>query len=61
MWAQDKVRRGAIELCKILGAENPADIMTKYIGKPLLEKMLLKMNTHVMEGRAACAPTTAGC
>jgi len=61
LWAQDKVRSGAIELCKILGAENPADIMTKYIEKPLLEKMLLKMNMHVMEGRAACAPATAGC
>jgi len=61
LWAQDKVRSGAIELCKILGAENPADIMTKYIEKPLLEKMLLKMNMHVMEGRAACAPAKAGC
>ena len=42
LWAQDKVRSGAIELCKILSAENPADIMTKYIEKPLLENMLLR-------------------
>ena len=61
LWAQDKVRSGAIELCTILSAEKPADTMTKYIEKPLLEKVMLKMNMHVMEGRAACAPATAGC
>ena len=31
LWAQGKVRSGAIELCKILSAENPADIMTTYV------------------------------
>ena len=58
-WAQDKVRSGNIELCKMLSAKHPADITTKYIEKPFLENMLLKMNMHVMEGRAAFAPTTA--
>ena len=60
-WAQDEVRSGVIELCKILGAESPADIMNKFVEKPLLENMLSKMNMFVLEGWAACAPTTAGC
>ena len=60
LWAQDKVRSGAIALCKMLGSENPADKMLKYIEKPLLEKMLLKMNMHVTEGRVASASATAG-
>ena len=61
LWAQYIVKSGAIELCKILGSENPEDIMTKCIEKPLLENMLLNMNMHVMKTRAACAPTIAGC
>ena len=60
LWAQEKVRSGAIELCKILGSENPADIMTKHVDRQLLQKMLLKMNMHEMSGRAECAPAAAG-
>ena len=56
---QDKVRSGVIKLCKILGAEDPANIMTNYVEKPLLENMWSKMNIFVMEGRTACAPATA--
>ena len=55
------VRTGVIELVKVLGSDNPADIMTKYTDRPILEKMLAKMNMHALPGRAACAPAAAGC
>ena len=42
-------------------SENPTDMMTKYIEKPLLEEILLKMNMLVLDGLEACAPATAGC
>ena len=61
LWAQQKVREGAIELVKVLGADNPADIMTKYVDRQLLERMLLKINMTTLTGRAACAPAAAGC
>jgi len=61
LWAQAKVRTGVVQLVKVLGADNPADIMTKYTDRPILEKMLLKMNMHTLPGRAACAPQAAGC
>ena len=43
LWCQDKVRSGAVSLHKVLGAENPADIMTKYSPRDVLDKMLKKI------------------
>lgn len=60
LWAQEKVRTGAIVLEKVLGSENPADIMTKHVDRALLEKMMAKIQLHPMSGRAACAPAIAG-
>ena len=61
LWAQDKVRTGVIELIKVLGSEKPADIMTKYTGRLILENMLAAMSMHALPGRAAFAPAAAGC
>ena len=61
LWAQDKVRTEVIELVKVLGADNPADIMAKYTDRQILEKMPAKMNMHALPGRAAYAPAAAGC
>ena len=60
LWCQEKVRSGAISLHKVLGSENPADIMTKYTGRIILEKMLGRVNMQALPGRAACAPATVG-
>ena len=59
LWVQEVVRSGRVELMKVLGTENPADVLTKYVEKPLLVKMLAKMGMMQMEGRAACAPSIA--
>ena len=61
LWAQAKVRTGVVELVKVLNADNPADTMTKYTDKAIIERMLLNMNMHTLPGRAACAPQAAGC
>ena len=32
LWLQEKVNNTSIYIHKILGAENPADLLTKYLG-----------------------------
>ena len=56
LWVQAKVRDKTIELVKVLGAENPADILTKYVDKGILTKMLSRLGMRVMTGRSAAAP-----
>ena len=60
LWIQEKVRSRTIELVKILGTENPADVLTKYVDRNTMEKALDKMNLVFMSGRPACAPATMG-
>ena len=56
LWVQTKVRDKTIELVKVLGAENPADILTKYVDRGILTKMLAKLGMRVQGGRSAAAP-----
>ena len=56
LWIQEKVRTGEIELAKVPGTKNPADALTKYLGKPMLEPMISRMNVRECSGRAASAP-----
>jgi hypothetical protein len=60
LWCQEKVRSGAVNLLKVPGVDNPADIMTKYGPREVLDKMLRLMNMKKLEGRAECAPAAAG-
>ena len=60
LWCQEKVRTGAVSLVKVAGSENPADMMTKYVPREILEKMLKTSKLVAREGRAACAPAAAG-
>ena len=52
LWVQEKVRNKEVDICKVLGTDNPADIFTKYVDHPTLSKALLKMGLHSEEGRA---------
>ena len=56
LWVQAKVRDKTVELVKILGAENPADILTKYVDKGILTKMLAKLGMKIQTGRSTAAP-----
>ena len=59
-WIRDKVRSKLIGLTKVLGADNPADMFTKYVERSILEKALAAMNLASAEGRPACAPAAMG-
>ena len=60
LWIQEKVRSGHIELHKVLGADNPGDVFTKYVDKATMEKALGKMSLVFMDGRSAIAPQIMG-
>ena len=61
LWCQEQVRTGKVSLHKVLGTQNPADIMTKHTDRATLEKMLGLMNLRTMSGRAEGALVAAGC
>ena len=60
LWIQDKVRSKAILLSKVLGTENCADALTKYVDKATMTMALSKLGMQMLEGRAACAPAAMG-
>ena len=60
LWIQDKVRSGAITLQKVLGSENPADSMTKYVDRRTLEMALSKLHLVITDGRPSSAPVAMG-
>ena len=60
LWIQEQVRSRRIELLKVLGSDNPADVFTKYVDRQTMEKAMHKINTVQQEGRPACAPAPMG-
>ena len=56
MWVQDMVRSGRLELVKIPGGENAADMMTKCLEGPAAEKCMKRLACEVAAGRHALAP-----
>ena len=60
LWIQDQVRSRKIELLKVLGTDNPADVLTKYVNRQAMEKALNAMGMCVLSGRPACAPAAMG-
>ena len=56
LWVQDKVKTGDFALSKILGAENPADLLTKYLDGRSQDIHMLRMSLRVEQGRAQSAP-----
>ena len=60
LWIQEAVRTNKVELAKVLGTENPADLFTKYLeSPPKIEYALKKMGLRREDGRAASAPAAA--
>ena len=51
LWVQEKVRNKAVEICKVLGTDNPADIFTKYVDATILNKALKRMGLRSEAGR----------
>jgi hypothetical protein len=59
LWVQEKVRSGEMILLKVLGAENPADLLTKHLPRDMIDEHLFKMAVSRETGRAATAPMIA--
>jgi hypothetical protein len=57
LWLQDKVRASELEVKKVPGEENPADLMTKNVPEATMRKHLLKIGYEPLTNRAATAPT----
>ena len=60
LWIQEKVRSKQIILQKIPGEHNPADMLTKYVDRGMLEKAFAFMGLVKMSGRAKTAPKAMG-
>ena len=60
LWVQEVVRSGRVELLKVAGKENMADITTKYVDRQLLDKMSAKMGMVKASGRPKSAPSSTG-
>mgnify|MGYP000920810668 CR=1 FL=1 len=60
LWVQEKFTSKAASIDKVLGTENPADILTKHVDGPALKVALQKMGMIQMTGRSAVAPQATG-
>ena len=59
LWVQQAVRSKRLVLKKVLGEENPADLLTKHsLSKERLQKLTALYDCHFSEGRAESAPLT---
>ncbi len=52
LWIQRKIEDGEIDMNKVAGEENPADLMTKYLPFAKILKFTGYMNQHFQVGRA---------
>ena len=57
LWMQDRLRKGDFTLEKILGADNPADMLTKHVSRELVAKHMSTLGLSYEAGRAESAPT----
>ena len=55
LWIQEKERREEVQLRKIKGTVNPADLMTKYLTANRIEDLTRRLGQLTLEGRAAVA------
>ena len=57
LWVQERVRSGAIELRKVNGLVNPADLFTKHLtSRDSVNQLIELFNCEYREGRSAAAP-----
>ena len=56
LWLQQALRQRRLGLSKVLGTENPSDLMTKHVDAKLLGEHIHSMGCEFAEGRAELAP-----
>ena len=52
LWIQEAQDREGVEFNKIRGTSNPADLMTKYLSREVIERHLTTLSQELREGRA---------
>ena len=52
LWVQEKQDCKQLELRKVLGTENPADLMTKYLTRDVVNGHMERLGQEVRAGRA---------
>ena len=60
LWIQERQNEKDLELRKVLGTENPADLMTKHLARQPLDKCMLQLNQHRTAGRASAGLDVQG-
>ena len=56
LWIQDKIKEKDLRLEKVLGKDNPADLLTKYLDATSQNKHIERLQLVEESGRAATAP-----
>ena len=59
LWIQELVRDEVVDLYKVRGEENPADLLTKPLGRVVLDGHLDRLQLRRMTGRAESAPAAS--
>ena len=52
LWIQEKNENGDLGYHKVLGTENPSDMMTKNLAKATIDKLIMAIGGEFREGRA---------
>ena len=52
LWIQERQDREDLELRKVLGTENPADLMTKYLTRTAVDRCMGYLSQERLAGRA---------
>ena len=60
LWIQEKEQRGEVELRKVHGAVNPADLMTKYMAGRRMVDLMGRLGQMHKVGRASTALQVQG-
>ena len=57
-WIQEQIRSNIIQVAKVLGTEDMADALTKYVDKKSLDGAMGRMHMIKTSGRSVMAPKT---
>ena len=56
LWVQERVVKGDIQMIKVKGEDNLADVLTKHVSNDILTRMVSRMNRRCCQDRHALAP-----
>ena len=59
MWLQEKVANSELEIFKVRGEANPADLLTKYLAQEPMSRHMRCIDYAIENGRAEACPELA--